>query len=115
VELLDDLARQGFPVRPGELGENINTRGIDLLALPLGTRLHIGRDAVVEITGLRSCCVQMDTFRRGMLREIVVRENGKTIRKGGVMGIVIRGGEVLPDDTIVTRLPDGPLEPLEVV
>jgi MOSC domain-containing protein YiiM len=115
AELIDDLTRKGFVVRPGDLGENIATRGIDLMALPVGTRLHIGRKAIVEITGLRSCCVQIDTFQPGMLREIIARVDGKLVRKGGVMGIVIEGGEVRPDDAIGVRLPDGPFVPLEVV
>ncbi|MDI4235835.1 MULTISPECIES: MOSC domain-containing protein [unclassified Bradyrhizobium] len=115
AELIDDLTRKGFVVRPGDLGENISTRGIDLMALPVGTRLQIGRDAVVEIMGLRSCCVQIDTFQPGMLREIIARVDGKLVRKGGVMGIVVEGGEVRPDDAIVVRLPDGPFVPLEVV
>jgi hypothetical protein len=115
AELIDDLTCKGFVVRPGDLGENISTRGIDLMALSAGTRLHIGRDAIVEITGLRSCCVQIDTFQPGMLREIIARVDGKLVRKGGVMGIVVEGGEVRPDDAIVVRLPDGPFVPLEVV
>jgi MOSC domain-containing protein YiiM len=115
AELIDDLTRKGFVLRPGDLGENISTRGIDLMALPAGTRLHIGREAIVEITGLRSCCVQIDTFQPGMLREIIARVDGKLVRKGGVMGIVVEGGEVRPEDTIVVRLPDGPFVPLEVV
>jgi MOSC domain-containing protein len=115
AELIDDLTRKGFVVRPGDLGENICTRGIDLMALPVGTRLHIGRKAIIEITGLRSCCVQIDTFQPGMLREIIARVDGKLVRKGGIMGIVIEGGEVRPDDAIGVRLPDGPFVPLEVV
>lgn len=115
AELIDDLTRKGFAVRPGDLGENISTRGIDLMALPVGTRLHIGRNAIVEITGLRSCCVQIDTFQPGMLREIIARVDGKLVRKGGVMGIVVEGGEVRLEDAIVVRLPDGPFVPLKVV
>lgn len=115
AELIDDLTRKGYAVRPGDLGENISTRGIDLMALPVGTRLSIGREAIVEITGLRSCCVQIDTFSPGMLREIIARVDGRLVRKGGIMGIVLEGGEVRPEDAIAVQLPDGPFVPLEVV
>ncbi len=68
AELLDELAGLGFTVRPGDVGENITTRGVDLLALPRGTRLRLGASAVLEITGLRNPCRQLDTFTPGLMR-----------------------------------------------
>src|ERR1700737_5388993 len=67
AELFDELRARGFAVKPGELGENITTSGIDLLALPAGTRLHLGASAVVEITGLRNPCIQIDYFQKGLM------------------------------------------------
>lgn len=116
AELLDEVRAKGFPVAPGELGENLSTRGVDLLGLPEGTHLRLGAEVIVEITGLRSCCVQIDDFRKGLLAHILERpKGGKLRRKGGVMGIVLRGGTVRPDDAITVTLPPEPHRPLEVV
>lgn len=115
AELLDDLSSKGFHVQPGELGENIGTRGLDLLALPRGARLRIGATAIVEIAGLRSCCVQIEKFRPGMLRHIVVKQDRKLVRKGGVMGVVVEGGVVGINDAITVTLPTEPLDALQVV
>ncbi|MFJ8648827.1 MOSC domain-containing protein [Streptomyces sp. NPDC093546] len=116
-ELFDEVAAAGFTVAPGELGENITTRGIDLLGLPTGTLLRIGREAVVEVTGLRNPCGQIDGFRAGLLKQVVGRdeETGEIVRKAGIMGIVRTGGVVRPGDPIEAELPDGPHHPLERV
>src|SRR5688500_17492392 len=58
AELRDELRAAGFTVNPGDLGENVTTRGIDLLGLPVGARLRLGTEAVVEVTGLRNPCAQ---------------------------------------------------------
>jgi MOSC domain-containing protein YiiM len=114
-ELLDELGEQGYDVAPAELGENITTRGLDLLALPRGARLHIG-DGVVEVTGLRNPCYQIDQFRRGVLAAVVGRRpDGTVFRKAGVMGVVVAGGEIRPGDAIGVVLPEPPLLPLEPV
>ena len=116
AELHDELAAAGFEVRAGDLGENITTRGIPLLELPLGTRLRLGASAVVEITGLRNPCVQIDRFRPGLLGNVVGRdESGAVWRKTGIMSVVITGGEVRPGDAIEVDLPPEPHRPLEVV
>lgn len=116
VELYDELATKGFIVASGEMGENITTRGIDLLGLPRGTRLHLGRDAVVEVTGLRNPCVQIDRFQTGLLAACLSKDDaGRVIRKSGVMSIVIAGGDVKPGDAITIELPSGAREPLDVV
>ncbi|MFD0149571.1 MOSC domain-containing protein [Streptomyces sp. NPDC055721] len=116
AELFEDVADAGFEVAPGDLGENVTTRGIDLLGLPTGTRLHLGAEAVVEITGLRNPCAQIDNFRHGLLKQVLGRdENGEVVRKAGIMGIVLTGGEVRPGDTIRAELPEGPHRPLETV
>ncbi len=116
AELLGELAADGFEVRPGDLGENVTTRGLDLLALPTGTRLQLGADAVVEITGLRNPCVQIDHFRHGLLRRLVGRDpEGHVVRKAGVMAVVLAGGTVRPGDPIVVELPAQPHEPLQLV
>ncbi|MFD8639202.1 MOSC domain-containing protein [Streptomyces zaomyceticus] len=116
AELFDDVAGAGFEVAPGDLGENVTTRGIDLLGLPTGTRLHLGAEAVVEVTGLRNPCAQIDTFRHGLLKQVLGRdENGEIVRRAGIMGIVLNGGEVRPGDPIRAELPEGPHRPLEKV
>jgi len=116
AELHDELQAQGFSVTAGQMGENITTRGIDLLALPSGTRLHIGESAVVEVTGLRNPCVQIDRFQPGLLPAVLGRDaNGAVIRKSGVMSVVVRSGDVVAGDTIVAEVPAPPHRALEVV
>lgn len=105
AELLDELAKAGFSVAPGDIGENILTRGIDLLALPRGTRLRLG-EALVEITGLRNPCAQLDRFQPGLMAATLGRdEAGNLIRKAGVMAIVVEAGIVRPGDAIGTQRP----------
>ena len=100
AELFDELMAGGFAVWPGDLGENITTRGIDLLALSTGTRLRIG-GAVVEVTGLRNPCSQIDRFQQGLMAAVLDRDvEGRLVRKAGVMGVVVVGGEVRPGDPI---------------
>ncbi len=109
TELFDELRAAGFAVAPGELGENVTTRGIDLLALPAGTRLHLGASAVVEITGLRNPCVQIDHFQRGLMAATLGRNpDGSLRRKAGVMGIVLAGGDIAAGDAIGVELPAAP-------
>lgn len=115
-ELHDELAAAGFTVVPGDLGENVTTRGIDLLSLPTGAKLRLGAEAVVEITGLRNPCSQIDGFQQGLLKLVLGRdEAGNLVRKAGVMGIVLSGGTVRPGDPIGIELPPEPHRPLERV
>ncbi|QFZ24347.1 MOSC domain-containing protein [Saccharothrix syringae] len=116
AELHDELNAKGFDVAAGQLGENVTTRGVDLLGLPTGTRLRLGAHAVVEVTGLRNPCPQIEAFRPGLLKEVVGRdERGEVVRRAGVMSVVLAGGEVRPGDGIVVELPDGPHAPLRPV
>lgn len=115
-ELHDELRAQGFDVSPGRMGENITTRGIDLLNLPKGTRLHLGKEAVVEVTGLRNPCEQLDRYQDGLLKACVSKdEQGKIIRKAGIMSIVLVGGEVFPNDRIRIEFPPEPHHSLDIV
>lgn len=115
-ELFDEVEREGFLVGAGQLGENITTEGLDLLGLPRGTVLHLGPEAVIEVTGLRNPCVQIENFQTGLLKELVGRDDlGNVVRRAGVMAIVLSGGEVHPGDTIDVVLPAQPHLPLEVV
>jgi len=115
AELFDELAGQGFIIAPGDLGENITTRDIDLLSLPLGARLHMG-EAVLEITGLRNPCIQLDRFAPGLMAATLGRDgSGNLIRKCGVMSVVVKGGVVRPDDGITVVLPVEPHAVLEPV
>lgn len=104
VELLEAL-----DVPPGAIGENVTTRGVDLLALPVGARLRLGDTAVVEVTGLRNPCAQLDGVRPGLMAAVLDRDSdGNLIRKAGVMAIVVSGGMVRPGDAIVVELPPRP-------
>jgi MOSC domain-containing protein YiiM len=108
-ELFEELRQAGFPVNPGDLGENVTTRGIELLALPTGTRLRLGAEAVIEVTGLRNPCVQIDRFQQGLMAAVIGRDaEGRPRYKAGVMAIVIAGGVVRPGDRIVAELPAEP-------
>jgi MOSC domain-containing protein YiiM len=115
-ELFDEVARQGFTVKPGEIGENITTAGIDLLSLPRGTVLKLGATASVEITGLRNPCRQIDGLQQGLMEAVLERspERG-LIRKAGIMSIVLTGGEVRAGDSITITLPPLPHEALKPV
>lgn len=116
AELFDELDSKGFRVRPAELGENITTRGIDPLALPKGTLLRIGDEAVLEVTGLRNPCHQIEQFRPGLLAAVVDRRaDGRLIRKTGIMTIARAGGTVRPGDPIAVELPSLPHMPLDRV
>src|SRR5215204_2987371 len=109
AELHDELAASGFDVSAGQMGENITTRGIDLLSLPTGTRLFIGKQAVVEITGLRNPCAQLEGIQPGLMAATLDRDaDGTLIRKAGVMGIVLKDGNVSPGDEIRVEPPNEP-------
>jgi MOSC domain-containing protein YiiM len=113
AELHDDLQTAGFNVCAGQMGENVTTRGIDLLGLPVGARLHLGDAAVVEITGLRNPCHQLDGIQPGLMEATLEHTlDGGLIRKAGIMGIVLAGGEVRPGDAIRVELPPEPHCPL---
>lgn len=115
-ELHDELCAQGFDVAPGLMGENVTTRGVELLALPTGTRLRLGAQAVVEVTGLRNPCAQLDHLQQGLMAAVLDRdEDGNLVRKAGVMAIVVTSGEVRPGDPIAVELPSPPYARLEQV
>lgn len=116
AELLDELRGGGFALAPGRIGENVTTRGVDLLGLPTGARLRLGADALVEITGLRNPCYQLDLIQPGLMKATLARAaDGALIRKAGVMAIVLAGGEIRAGDPIEITLPAPPHRPLEPV
>jgi MOSC domain-containing protein YiiM len=112
AELLEDVGTKGHKVLPGQLGENISTRNLDLLGLPQGARLRLGSEAIIELTGLRNPCRQIDDFQPGLRSHLVERGPAGVVRKGGVMSIVLRGGLVRPGDPIEVELPPLPHSPL---
>ncbi len=115
-ELFADLHVVGHTVQAGELGENITTSGIDLLALPTGTRLHLGVEAVIELTGLRTPCKQIDGFQPGLMKRLVLgSKTSERPARAGVMAIVLTGGEVKAGDTILAVLPQEPWQPLRLI
>jgi MOSC domain-containing protein YiiM len=116
AELFDELRVRGFVLQAGDLGENVTTSGIDLLALPARTRLHLGAAAVVEVTGLRNPCSQMDRFQQGLMAATLDKDaGGDPIRKAGIMSIVLADGDVRPGDAIGVELPDEPRSALRPV
>ena len=116
AELHDELRAAGFEIAAGQMGENVTTRGVDLLGLPVGARLRLGDTAVVEVTGLRNPCAQLDGIQRGLMKAVLDRdEQGNLIRKAGVMGVVLTGGEVHPGDPIRVELPAESRRALEPV
>jgi MOSC domain-containing protein YiiM len=116
AELQEELLASGFRVFPGDMGENITTRGIELLRLPTGARLHLGAEAVVEVKGLRNPCAQLDHFQPGLMAAVLSRDKeGRLVRRAGVMGVVVIGGVVEPGDVIRAELPSEPYIPLDCV
>jgi MOSC domain-containing protein YiiM len=116
AELFDQLVARDFAVFAGDMGENVTTRGVDLLALPTGTRLQLGATAVVEVTGLRNPCSQIDRLQPGLMAAVIERgADGQMVRKSGVMAVVLEGGEIGAGDLIVVRLPLAPHRPLQPV
>jgi MOSC domain-containing protein YiiM len=116
TELHDELRSRGFAIVTGQMGENITTRGVDLLGLPTGARLRLGDEAVVAITGLRNPCRHLETIQPGLMAAVLDRdEHGALIRKAGVMAIVVAGGLVRPGDAITVELPPSPHPPLQPV
>lgn len=116
AELFDDVALRGHQVTPGQMGENITTRGIDLLGLPTGAVVRFGGTASVEITGLRNPCLQIDGLGDGLMREMVGRDaSGEVVRRAGVMAVVRTGGPVRVGDEILVELPTGPHRALQPV
>ena len=115
-ELHDELNASGFSVSAGQMGENITTRGVDLLALPVGTILSIDHEAVIEVTGLRNPCYQLDDFQLGLMAAVLARDaQARLIRKSGIMGIIRVAGEVSPGDKIHVDLPPLPYRELDRV
>ena len=116
AELFAEVAEYGYQVEPGQLGENVTTAGLDLLGLPRGTRLSLGEAAVIELTGLRNPCQQINGFRAGLLKHVLnTDERGEPVRRAGVMSVVLTGGVVRPGDPIAIHLPPAPDQPLERV
>lgn len=116
IEMLEELSGAGFGVGAGDIGENILTRGVDLLALPCGALLQIGQEAIVKITGLRSPCMQLNGHTMGLMNALIDRAaDDSLVRKAGVMAVVVASGSVRAGETLVIRLPDGPLRPLAPV
>jgi MOSC domain-containing protein YiiM len=112
TELFDEVRAKGFDVKPGDLGENVTTEGIDLLGLSAGTRLHLGSEVVIEVTGLRNPCHQIDDFQKGLLHATLDKSGPHLVRKTGVMSVVLVGGDVRPGDSIRVEAPQGPHRPL---
>jgi MOSC domain-containing protein YiiM len=116
AELFDELNTRGFQISPGDMGENIATRGLDLLRLPRRAQILFPSGARIEITGLRNPCGQLDQFSPGLMKAVLERNpDGTLSRKAGVMAVVLEGGIVRAGDKIYTTLPGEPHEALQCV
>jgi MOSC domain-containing protein YiiM len=116
AELHETLRKQGFAVSAGQMGENVTTRGIDLLGLPTGARLYLGDAAIVEVTGLRNPCAQLDRIQPGLMGATLERApDGSLVHKAGIMGVVLEGGDVRPGDPVRVEMPPGAHRPLAPV
>jgi len=114
--LHDELRQRGFAVKAGQMGENITTSGVDLLGFATDTRLYIGDTAIVEVTGLRNPCAQLDKIQPGLMAATLDRDaKGRLVRQAGIMGIVLATGEVRPGDPVRVEPPPPPRRPLAVV
>jgi MOSC domain-containing protein YiiM len=115
-ELHEELREAGYDVEPGQMGENVTTRGIDLLALPAGTVLRLGESAAIEVTGLRNPCKQLEQIQPGLMKATLDEdEDGNVIRKAGIMAVVLQDGEITPGDAIYVDLPPKPHRSLRPV
>jgi MOSC domain-containing protein YiiM len=116
AELHDELRAAGFDLAPGQMGENVTTRGLDLLGLPRGARLRLGPEAVIEVTGLRNPCSQLDGLQAGLMNATIDRDpGGRPILKAGIMAVVLTGGVIRPGDAMTVELPEGACEALRAV
>lgn len=116
AELHDELKAKGFDIFPGQMGENTTTEGIDLLGLPTDTKLYLGQEAVIQVTGFPNPCAQLDGFKKGLMAAVLDKdEQGNIIRKAGIMGIVLANGIVNTGDSILIQLPPKPFRSLERV
>ncbi len=116
AELFDELRDAGFAISPGQMGENVTTSGVDLLGLPVGARLHLGDEAVVEVTGLRNPCSQLNKLQPGLMAATLARDGaGNLVRKAGIMAVVLASGEVRGGDSVRIELPPPPHQPLAPV
>lgn len=116
AELHDELRALGFEIAAGRMGENVTTRGLDLLDLPTGALLRLGPEAVVRVTGLRNPCAQLNGLQPGLLQAVLDRDDqDRIVRKAGIMGVILHGGPVRPGDAIGVDLPDEPHVPLDRV
>ena len=116
AEMIDEICGKGFSIKPGDVGENITTHGIDLINLPRHTRLHVGSSVILSVTGLRNPCAQLDNFQAGLTQAFLGKtSDGKLIRKSGVMAIVLEGGAIHQGDEIRVEMPSQPHLALERV
>lgn len=106
VHLIQEELLRELDLEPGTLGENVTTSGIDLLALSAGARLHLGDEAVVQLTGLRTPCVQINRYRKGLMKAVSLKVDEGAVLRGGAMAIVLSTGTVRPGDPVRVVSPE---------
>jgi MOSC domain-containing protein YiiM len=92
-ESIDKMRAKGLKVSPGAFGENVTTRGIELATLPVGTRLKVGDDVVLEVTQVGKECTEPCA--------IFFRVGDCVMPREGIFARVLDGGEVARGDEIV--------------
>ncbi len=116
AELFDELRAAGYEIAPGDLGENVTTRGLALLGLATGTVLELGDAVRLEVTGLRNPCQQINKFRAGLMQAVLDYDAaGELVRKAGIMAVVRSGGWIRAGDAIRAVPPEEPFRPLRPV
>jgi MOSC domain-containing protein YiiM len=92
VESIEKMRALGMELNPGDFAENLTTKDIDLVSLPIGTSMSIGEQVVLEITQIGKECHKGCTIRRQVGKCIMPEE--------GVFARVIRGGTIRAGDQI---------------
>jgi hypothetical protein len=116
AELFDELMAKGFAVWPGRPGRERHHAWHRPAGAAHRHAAAARAEAVVELTGLRNPCSQIDKFQQGLMAAVLDRDaQGGLVRKAGVMAVVLTGGEVHAGAAIRVELPQGEQRPLEPV
>ena len=98
MESIEKMRKAGLDVNPGDFAENVTTEGIDLVSLPIGTRVSIGADVVGEVSQIGKKC---------HARCAIYEQAGDCVMpKEGIFIKVVKGGTIAPGDPVAV-IPKG--------
>lgn len=100
TQILAEIKQAGIDVGSGMLGDNMTVEGLEVMTLPPGTRLAIGK-ALLEVTEVRIPCAQLNGLDKGLLKASVAREAGEKRFRAGIMTRVLKGGQVRAGDEVI--------------